>query len=175
MKSDPHAVTLAVLAAGMKRCFHRVWVLKCHFFLGILRNVSPLPPPTAVSQKDLDKDIIFPLLQPIISSSSISQISDLAQELITTQTNEPQMENLSLKHTPKSDHRSTAEVDLEKVETRLRALQLTLEILTSTCATLPDPEFAPTDDDEEVEDEDLDKGVLACYLSGKCLLCLRPK
>ncbi|KAF7784171.1 hypothetical protein Agabi119p4_336 [Agaricus bisporus var. burnettii] len=139
MKSDPHAVTLAVLAAG------------------ILRNVSPLPPPTAVSQKDLDKDIIFPLLQPIISSSSISQISDLAQELITTQTNEPQIENLSLKHTPKSDHRSTAEVDLEKVETRLRALQLTLEILTSTCATLPDPEFAPTDDDEEVEDEDLDK------------------
>jgi hypothetical protein len=45
---------------------------------------------------------------------------------------------------------------------RLRTLQLTLEILTSTCATLPDPDFAPLGDDEG--DEELDKGALTYFL-----------
>lgn len=150
-------------------------MLKYRLFLGILRNVSPLPPPTVVSQMDLDKDNIFPLLQPIISSCSISEISNLAQELITTQANEPQIEKLSLKHAPKSDHRSPVQIELEKVETRLRTLQLTLEILTSTCATLSDPEFAPIGDDEEDGDEELDKGALTYVLSNKRHLYLRPK
>ncbi|KXN88885.1 hypothetical protein AN958_06755 [Leucoagaricus sp. SymC.cos] len=145
-QKDPRLVTLSVLAAG------------------ILRNVSPLPPPTVVSLVDLDKDVIFPLLQPTISSISVPEISAVAQELITAQSNEPQIEKLSLKHTPKSDHKSSAVVELDKIETRLRTVQLALEILTGACATLPDPEIGPVDEEgvdedeesnEETEDEDL--------------------
>ncbi|KAF5352474.1 hypothetical protein D9756_005865 [Leucocoprinus leucothites] len=135
---DPRIVTLSVLAAG------------------ILRNISPLPPPTVVSLVDLDKDIIFPLLQPTISSIGIPDISVGAQELITAQSNEPQIEKLSLKHTPKSDHKSSTEIELEKIETRLRTVQLALEILTGACATLPDPDFGFATEDEADEDEDLE-------------------
>ncbi|KAJ3569733.1 hypothetical protein NP233_g4854 [Leucocoprinus birnbaumii] len=141
-QKDPRIVTLSVLGAG------------------ILRNVSPLPPPTVVSLVDLDKDVILPLLQPTISSISISEITAVAQELITAQTTEPQIEKLSLKHVPKSDHKSSAEMELGKIETRLRTVQLALEILTGVCATLPDPEFGPDAEDEmdEPEDEDLENG-----------------
>lgn len=70
----------------------------------------------------------------------------------------PQIENLSLKHTPKSEHKSPIEVELECFENRLRTLQLGLEIFTSVCATLPDSEIPPEDDgaeeDEEEEEEE---------------------
>jgi len=72
---------------------------------------------------------------------TISDISAAAQNLITAQNNEPQIEKLSLKHTPKSDHKNSAEIELEKIETRLRTVQLSLEILTGVCATLPDPDY----------------------------------
>ncbi|KAF9451411.1 ARM repeat-containing protein [Macrolepiota fuliginosa MF-IS2] len=139
VKNDPRLVTLSVLAAG------------------ILRNVSPLPPPTIVSLVDLDKDVVLPLLQPTIASISISEISSVAQELITQQANEPQIEKLSLKHAPKSDHKSSVEVELEKIETRLRTVQLALEILTGACATLPDPELGPAEEEEEGDDEVLEE------------------
>ena len=45
-----------------------------------------------------------------------------------------------MKHTPKSDHKTPSERELELLETRLRAIQLALEILTGMCAALPDPE-----------------------------------
>jgi hypothetical protein len=66
------------------------------------------------------------------------------------------MEKLSIKGTPKSDHKSTPERELERIEQKLRTVQLSLEILTSVCATLPDPE--PPTQEEEGEDE------------GRCLL-----
>ena len=70
----------------------------------------------------------------------------------------PQIGTLSLKHTPKSDHKSPTELELERVENRLRAVQLGLEILTSVCATLPDSEVPPEDDggEEEEEEEEVD-------------------
>lgn len=70
----------------------------------------------------------------------------------------PQIESLSLKHTPKSDHRSPTEIELEWFENRLRTVQLGLEILTSVCATLPDSEIPPegTGDEEAEEDEEMD-------------------
>lgn len=49
------------------------------------------------------------------------------------------MEKLSLKNTPKSDHKSSFETELENLENALRTVQLALEILTGACATLPDP------------------------------------
>lgn len=121
-KADPRSTTLAVLAAGT------------------LRNVSPIPPPSSASFVDIDKDVVLPLLQPVISSISLQDTSNAVQELIQRQANEPSIENLSLKNTPKSDHKSTIEVELELLEAKLRTVQLALEILTGTCATLPDPE-----------------------------------
>ncbi|KAG5639576.1 hypothetical protein H0H81_012247 [Sphagnurus paluster] len=41
---------------------------------------------------------------------------------------------------PNSDHKSQGELELERLEANLRTVQLALEILTGTCATLPDPE-----------------------------------
>ena len=57
------------------------------------------------------------------------------------------------KHGPKADHKSETEIGLERVETKLRAVQLALEILTGVCATLPDSDLEPGADDEEIEDE----------------------
>ncbi|KAG5647684.1 hypothetical protein DXG03_008407 [Asterophora parasitica] len=108
---------------------------------GILRNLSPLPPPSAASFVDIDKDIVLPLLQP---------------------SHEPQIKKLSLKNTPKSDHKTTEEKDLERLEATLRTVQLALEILTGACATLPDPENdipeKSGEDGEDDEGEDDDEG-----------------
>ncbi|TFK41883.1 armadillo-type protein [Crucibulum laeve] len=135
-ESDPRTIALSVLTAG------------------ILRNVSPLPPPSAASFVDIDRDIVLPLLQPIISSVSLSDISNTVLQLVSRQANEPQAEKLSLKNAPKSDHKSTTEIELEVLETKLRTVQLALEILTGACATLPDPDLTvdQTDEDEEIDE-----------------------
>ncbi|CAA7264820.1 unnamed protein product [Cyclocybe aegerita] len=137
---DPRAVTLSILAAGT------------------LRNILPIPPPSAVSFVDIDKDVILPLLQPVISSISLSDTSNLVQELVRRQANEPQIENLSLK-APKSDHKTSIGIELEQLENKLRSVQLALEILTGVCATLPDPEPDLPANEEDVEDDDIEIDV----------------
>ncbi|KAJ7074459.1 armadillo-type protein [Mycena amicta] len=132
--ADPRPVTLRVLASG------------------VLRNVSPLP--SIVSTTDIDKDVVLPHLQPVVSGISLSDASTSALELLVRQETTPAMENLSLKHAPKSDHRSQAEIELEYLEGRLRTVQLALEILTGLCATLPDPD--PLNSSDEVENDDDD-------------------
>jgi hypothetical protein len=82
---------------------------------------------------------------------------------LALQDSHPPIQNLSIKHTPKSDHKTPEELDLDRIETKLRTIQLGLEILTGVCATLPDPE-SPTekeayegpDDDQMDEEEDID-------------------
>ncbi|KAG6335088.1 hypothetical protein ID866_3997 [Astraeus odoratus] len=132
--------------------FVMLTVLSC----GILGNLSPLPPGVAPSL-DVNKDLVFPLLQPVISSVALDDTARQVQELVARQESEPpEIEKLSLKHAPKSDHKSPTELELERLETRLRTVQLALEMLTGTCATLPDPvtEIADGEDDqEEMEDE----------------------
>ncbi|KAJ7725965.1 armadillo-type protein [Mycena metata] len=144
---DPRPVTLRVLASG------------------ILRNVSPIPPPSAASAIDVDKEIVLPQLQPVIASISLTDASASALELISQHTETPNIENLTLKNTPKSDHRSPAEIELERLEGRLRTVQLALEILTGVCATLPDPEpdVAPGqgEDGEDGDEEDMADGAEA--------------
>ncbi|KAF9225574.1 ARM repeat-containing protein [Gyrodon lividus] len=135
---------------------------------GIIGNVSPLPPPSVASTPDVNNDIIFPLLQHVISSVSLEEAVQQVQELVTRQANEPPaIEKLCLKNTPKSDHRSPTELDFERLENRLRTVQLALEILTGACASLPDPvSGVPNDDsgDKELEagddaemDEEMDE------------------
>lgn len=122
-------------------------------FIGTIRNVLPIPPPSAASFLDIDKDVVLPLLLPVISSISLPDTSNLVQQLIQRQVSEPQIDNLSLNHTPKSDHKTAIEVELELLESKLRTVQLALEILTGTCATLPDPEpDLPTNQEDEDEE-----------------------
>jgi hypothetical protein len=63
------------------------------------------------------------------------------------QSSEPPIDKLSLDHTPKSDHKTASEVELERLENKLRTIQLALQILTGVCATLPDPEPEVTVED----------------------------
>lgn len=83
----------------------------------------------------------------------------------------PPIENLSLKNTPKSDHKSPTETELDLLESKLRTVQLALEILTGTCATLPDPEPLPESkaegDDIEVEEGDDDGEYIRFLCSGR--------
>ena len=53
-----------------------------NFHLGILKNVSPIPPPSVVSTIELDQDVILPILHPVLASISLQEISSNVQELI---------------------------------------------------------------------------------------------
>lgn len=128
---------------------------------GVMRNISPIPPPSVAATVDLDRDIILPTLEPVLSLVSLPDAAQLAKELIAQEDSIPQLERLSLKNKPKTDHKTPSELELERLETKLRTVQLALEILTGLCATLPDPE-APVPDEgaaggnDEDEDEDME-------------------
>ncbi|KZT30974.1 ARM repeat-containing protein [Neolentinus lepideus HHB14362 ss-1] len=111
---------------------------------GILRNISPLPPSSSLPA-DFDRETVIPLLLPVISSVSLLEHSN--------RDSEPQIQKLSLKNTPKSDHKSAEELELERIETKLRSIQLALEILTGACATLPDVDLAMEGEDDMDENE----------------------
>lgn len=51
------------------------------FFIGILRNVSPVPAPSALSAVDIDRTVILPLILPVIESVSLSDASQKVLEL----------------------------------------------------------------------------------------------
>ncbi|KAL0581074.1 hypothetical protein V5O48_000967 [Marasmius crinis-equi] len=113
------------------------------------------------STVDIDREIVLPLLQPVISSVSLPDAATTAQRLVENIASEPPtVEKLSLKHTPKSDHKSNHEVELENLEGRLRSIQLALEILTGACATLPDPSFEKQNEDEDEPEENDDDDIM---------------
>lgn len=135
-----------------------------------MSNVSPFPPPSAASTLDINNELLLPVLRPIISSVSLEEVALRVHELVTRQVScvvkcqispeslskandPPPIEKLSLKNTPKSDHKSPTELDLERLENKLRTAQLALEILTGACATLPDPVlgFSTDENDEDLE------------------------
>ncbi|KAI0368910.1 ARM repeat-containing protein [Pilatotrama ljubarskyi] len=133
-------------------------VLTC----GILRNISPIPPPSIAATVDLDRDVVLPTLEPVLSSTDLQELTQAAEQAIDQQESIPQLESLSLKHTPKSDHKTPSELELERLETRLRTVQLALEILTGMCATLPDPEIfsgAPGADSQDGNEDEDDEGM----------------
>lgn len=144
-------------------------VLPC--VIGILRNVSPLPSPGVASDIDIDKDIVMPLLKPVIASVSLTDATNKALELVDSivwslrlirnylhlsfhfiQNSDATIKKPSQKDAPKSDHKTEYEADLERLESTLRTVQLALEILTGVCATLPDP--GPEAAEEEGAEED---------------------
>ncbi|KAF7313223.1 ARM repeat-containing protein [Mycena kentingensis (nom. inval.)] len=156
--ADPRPVTLRVLASGTRNL-----ALAEQFptAKGVLRNILPIPPPSAASAVDIDKDVVLPQLQPVIADLSLLEASASALELVAIQDATPAMESLSLKHTPKSDHRSPSEIELEYLEGRLRTVQLALEILTGLCAVLPDPDPLALDEDDDDDIGSEDEGDVA--------------
>ena len=44
----------------------------------------------------------------------------------------------------RSDHKTTVQTEVERLENQLRTVHLALEILTGTCATLPEPDAGET-------------------------------
>lgn len=128
---------------------------------------------------DLDKDIILPLLQHVITSVTLVNTSQSVLALVSQQVrektksiflgshsiskaNEPPINEPPIKNLPKSDHKSDSERELERLENVLRTVQLALEIMTGMCAMLPDSE--PHGDDEAEGDDDLDEGSLLIIL-----------
>ncbi|KAF8336322.1 ARM repeat-containing protein [Cantharellus anzutake] len=117
---------------------------------GILKNISPIPPKaTGGETLNLDKDIILPILTPLLNvslgdaSSVVEAISSHSKSKIPTH----------LQNTPGSDHKSPDEHELERIEAQLRTVQLALEILSGICASLPDFEDDPGDEAEfDIED-----------------------
>ncbi|PSS36793.1 hypothetical protein PHLCEN_2v1337 [Hermanssonia centrifuga] len=143
--SDDRDITLRVLCAG------------------IMRNIVPIPPPSIASTVDIDRDIVLPTLEPVLTSISTAEASQCAQELITQEDSIPEIQKLSLKNSLKTDHRSPSEIELDRLERKLKTVQLALEILTGVCATLPDPEppveeeVGEEDPERDNDDEDMDQ------------------
>ncbi|KAG8723791.1 hypothetical protein FRC12_011343 [Ceratobasidium sp. 428] len=131
-------------------------VLAC----GTLRNISPLPAAMNASTIDIDRTIALPLITPLLSYSLQDAVAEAQSTLAEPPAPPP---NPSLKHAklPKSDHKTPAEIALERIERRLRVLELALEILTGVCAQMPEPD--PVEEDmveEEMKEMEDDEEII---------------
>jgi hypothetical protein len=52
---------------------------------GILRNLSPFPPPSSIASIDLDKEVLLPVLVPVISSVSLQEATEAVRGLVQIQ------------------------------------------------------------------------------------------
>lgn len=119
---------------------------------GILRNIQPLPILVPAASIDIDRTIILPFLLPLLTLDPANSV-ETVQSLLSTQEKEVlEKQQVVLKNGAKTDHKTKAEVELERIESELRAVKLALELITGICAELPDPEEG--DEDEEIEEED---------------------
>jgi hypothetical protein len=72
--------TLFVLIAGIYAVLTRP--PQCSQSPGTLRNISPLPQQSPLQSGNLDKDVVLPILTPMISTLSLSQCSMAVQTII---------------------------------------------------------------------------------------------
>lgn len=86
--AEERAVSLGILACGASFS-ERVWgsfsVSDPHGYAGILRNLAPFPPPSSIASVDLDKEIILPMLVPVVTSVSLQEATETVRELILAQ------------------------------------------------------------------------------------------
>ncbi|KAG9027760.1 hypothetical protein FRB95_007419 [Tulasnella sp. JGI-2019a] len=125
-------------------------VLAC----GVLRNIAPIPAMSANSKTDFERDIALPLLVPLLDYS-IASATVRVQHLATIQSvDSAAPAKPSLQHIPDHDHKTSAELELEDIEGGMRTVELAVEIMTSVCAKLPDPEpgLAIEDKEDEVDE-----------------------
>lgn len=52
---------------------------------GILRNISPIPPPSIAATLDLDRDVVLPTLEPALTSIDLPEAVQTAQHAIDNQ------------------------------------------------------------------------------------------
>ena len=62
--SDDREVALRVLCAG------------------IMKNIEPIPPPSIAATVDVDRDVVLPTLEPVLSSVNLQEAEKQAQQLI---------------------------------------------------------------------------------------------
>ena len=62
--TDDHEVTLQVLCAG------------------IMKNIEPIPPPSIAATVDVDRDVVLPSLEPVLSSLPLPDAAQRATQLI---------------------------------------------------------------------------------------------
>lgn len=48
-----------------------------------MKNIAPIPPPSIAATVDLDRDVVIPALEPVLSLISLSEASQLAHDLIS--------------------------------------------------------------------------------------------
>jgi hypothetical protein len=105
------------------------------------------------STVDIDRTVILPFLLPILPANLMDHVTQV-QALLVMQENEViGKQQPILKNGAKSDHRSHAELELERIESELRVLKMAIELITGICAELPEPD----DDAEVVSDEEEDE------------------
>jgi hypothetical protein len=68
-------VVRSVKGLGCSRCL----IGKC---TGILRNLAPFLPPSSIASVDLDKEILLPVLVPVVSSVSLQEATETVRELV---------------------------------------------------------------------------------------------
>lgn len=83
--SDSRASTLRVLCCGTLSRLGAVTLVISHETLGILRNVSPIPPPSIAATVDLDRDVVLPTLEPVLTSMDLQEASQAAQHALDNQ------------------------------------------------------------------------------------------
>lgn len=47
-----------------------------------MRNVAPFPPPSIAATVDVDRDVVLPALEPVLSSVSLPEAAQQAEHLI---------------------------------------------------------------------------------------------
>jgi hypothetical protein len=80
--SDERQITLRVLASGTSAPQNLWTFIDVSSATGILRNVSPLPSTSSAATIDLENEVLIPLLQPVISSTSLSDVTSSVQEIL---------------------------------------------------------------------------------------------
>jgi hypothetical protein len=76
-------LTLYVLIAGTSIMLIDPYQAADQVVSGILKNISPVPPPSPASAVDVDKEVVLPLLHPVLASLSLNDITNEAQEAIS--------------------------------------------------------------------------------------------
>jgi hypothetical protein len=121
------------------------------YYTGILRNIIPLPVMMPASTIDIDRTIILPFLLPLLSLDLVASVTTVQSLLLAQESEAIAKQAPVLKNGAKSDHKSTADVELEWIEAEMRTVKLALELITAICAELPEPD---DEDDEEIEEDE---------------------
>ncbi len=82
--SDIRADSLRVLCCGTLSWWDGRYVV-AENFTGILRNISPIPPPSIAATIDLDRDVVMPTLEPVLNSIDLREASQAAQHALDNQ------------------------------------------------------------------------------------------